>query len=527
MEIIQKSELPDYLQKSGIVTDAFLDYDQVMIPKQFIFDDSNTSGYIVPNDNTFYLILKKLRYWMVKTIPSFMCEYICKNLTEFRPEIYEEIFLLKFHKNELAYTSIIDSMIPKINLIGIEMVKEFHKRNVLNEFDSPKHLKSTIEHIYKYDLHDCLQYLCENDNDIANYVKDKLKFFRCDSIKCFTYMYENQNLGKTMTRMRFYNENLCSRACGLSSCSKTPCLKILKYLHEVQKVPLHINLVIDSHKYYKHEHESILRTDRKKKYFEVTKYIIENITIRESKHKSSFVKTFYETITNYCLHLDSIELLELALFKGFLLRQDGLCYIMSGGMYTNSAVEQCLENDNLDILKYIIDDKLVDHEKTLKTLVIRGKFDIFKWMIDRFNIDKNIDFTSSVVGLHRQFIDLKVMVVSDIYYYNKYDDIENEKLKCLKYLIEKGFVITHKILNNYTFPKIFKFAFNYFVKNINYMPSKKDRDLIMLNLKNNLIFILNIPKKVPQYSNSAVKRNHKEIITFLQENNDILSTLVT
>ena len=523
METILKSELPHYLQNSGIVKDAFADYDQVMIPKQFVIDDSNTSGYIIPNDNTFYIILKKLRYWMVKTIPSFMCEYICKNLEEFRPEMYEEIFLLKFHENELAYTSIIDSMIPKINLIGLEMIKEFHKRNVLNESDSPKHLKSTIDHIYKYDLHDCLQYLCENDNDIANYVKDKLKFFSYDSIKCFTYMYEKQNLGKTMTRMRFYNENLCSSACGLSSYSRIPCLKILKYLHKVHKIPLHINLEIDS---YEYKHESILMIDRKKKYLEAVKYIIENITIEESKHESLFVKTFYQTITNYCLHLNSVELLELALKKGFIMRQNGLCYMMTGGMYTNCAVEQCLEINNLDMLKYIINKNLVDHEKTLKTLVVRGKFDIFKWMIETIDIDKNIDFTSSTVGLHRHFIDHSVTVASDIYYNNKYDDIENAKLKCLQYLIEKGFIITHKILNNYIFPKIFKFAFNYFVESIHYVPSKKDRNRIMLNFKNNLILILNIPKKVPQYSNSAVKRNHKEIITFLQENNGILSTLV-
>ena len=95
METLSKSDLLDCFKSSDLY-DQF--DDEIIIPKKYLLDSLE-----IKNEEHFYKILNKLRYWMVNELPFEIYHYVDNNkninLDNFKDFFHEELQLLIKYEN--------------------------------------------------------------------------------------------------------------------------------------------------------------------------------------------------------------------------------------------------------------------------------------------------------------------------------------------------------------------------------------------------------------------------------------------
>ena len=99
MQTLNKKDLIPILKESRLVNEL---EDEIVIPKKYVLNEIN-----ITDEKSFYVIMDKLRYYMVTFLPYEIYDYVAKNksdLSNFKDFFFEELTLLKeTNKDKLMY----------------------------------------------------------------------------------------------------------------------------------------------------------------------------------------------------------------------------------------------------------------------------------------------------------------------------------------------------------------------------------------------------------------------------------------
>jgi hypothetical protein len=90
MQTLNKNDIVPILKES-MLADQF--EDEIVIPKKYVLNEIN-----ITNEKSFYMMMDKLRYYMIKKLPYEIYDYVDKNkleLSNFKDFFFKELSFLK------------------------------------------------------------------------------------------------------------------------------------------------------------------------------------------------------------------------------------------------------------------------------------------------------------------------------------------------------------------------------------------------------------------------------------------------
>ena len=228
METINKSDLIPVLQNSELA-DQF--EDEVTIPKEYIFDDYETiiTYKIVIKDNeSFYRIMNKLRYYMVKKLPYEIYDYVLEyrpDLSEFKDFFFEELKILLWERDGGVISSgcnLIDTCIyeSKLNLVKYLREKKHSWTDTSCGNTVCKPFKTNRKEHFKLQL-EMLKYLKKNGCTMSKNVC--IRAAENGNYECLKYAHENG------AELEVDNSFLRRHSYAGLNCCDTIILRYLKY----------------------------------------------------------------------------------------------------------------------------------------------------------------------------------------------------------------------------------------------------------------------------------------------------------
>lgn len=345
MPKIRRDNLYKPLKRSRLVSNMDDHEEYVHIPKKYVINKVKTIQVLdIKNDNDFYEIMEKLRWFGVDKLPHEIYRYVYDNnpdLSNFEDFFYNELSLLLTIEVKSSCT---ERIIKQKNRDLFDLAVDTRSLNLVKFLGSIYIMPG--RHAFRNAIRngdlDIIKYMVEELNQSVNYYFDLKHTCEFNRFEIFKYLYgifeNDKNL--SLPEKKDYKIRVYLFVAEYGS------LDILKYLHVQKKLPVH---------------DGILPTAIENHHINVTKYCIEN----QFPGYKDFKLLKYGVKTNdseFVLYLHNH-------------------YVQYGKDY--SALDQAVREGNFKIIKILVENDYPHNANTFSQAVLLNNLEIVKYLHEK------------------------------------------------------------------------------------------------------------------------------------------------